>query len=411
MLGRNIALGLIVVAGVAGTVVGASDIPRLIGWDLEVVCSSLRALSAGHDPYLAAKPTPLPYPVLHVYLWAPLCAFGNAPIIPYVILFSLIALVSAVLLCQIVPNSLFDRTIVFVAILLSFDFFQWQIRTGNIAVMELPLAVGVVLLLDKRKYFYASALFGLMASLKILPLFGVFALLFIPDNMRLRLTSVGVACASFIAVHLVNALLFFQWFSSYATQLVNRLPGSALYETGGGASLTQDTFDLVIQILARTGIHQPLPEFVIACLGLGAAWLTNLACSRSPLPPVAIVSLVLLVLWLFLFRLKPYSFETFIPFMIAVACSIGTICMIGVVGLSIIIPSLFRAQVINLPIIGSYFQLVAAWASILMLLLCAIIQSRRPSHCFLIGDRFESTRVVSAQKSRRISAKTATGDS
>jgi Glycosyltransferase family 87 len=392
VLGRVVALALMVIAGVAVVLHIPREIAYLnkiwgisdIGRDLEVVCTSLQALSIGHDPYLESKPKPLPYPVLHVYLWEPLCAVNSNPII-YLIVFMLIAAVSAIMLWRIVPPFAFDRIVVFVAIFLGFDSFKWQLASGNAAIIELPLAVAVVLLLAERRYHWAGIVFGFMASLKLLPFFGAFAFLFLPESNRLRLRTIAFASGSFLAVHALNAALFAQWLPSYAVQLIGRLPGGRFYEPGGHRGLTQDTIDLVVEGFRRFGIDEPLPGFVIACLGLGMACLASLACARkapgrAELPPVAVVSLVMLILWLFLFRLKPYSFETFIPFIIAAGYSIGRNTAMIAIALTIIVPSAFKSHAVNVPVLPAYYQLVAAWAAVLALLSGAIIQLRWRSH-------------------------------
>src|SRR5262245_49599137 len=111
------------------------------------------------------------------------------------------------------------------------------------------------------------------------------------------------------------------------------------------------------------------------------ACLASLACARmrpgrAELPPDAVLSLVMLTLWLFLFRLKPYSFETFIPFIIAAGYSIGRNTAMIAIALTIIVPSAFKSHVVDVPVLPAYFQLVAAWAAVLALLSGAIIQLR-----------------------------------
>ncbi len=109
-----------------------------VGWDLKVVCTSLQALRFGHNPYLESRPFPLPTPVIHSYLFKPLCTFGDTPVV-YGITFTLIALASGVMLWRMIPAFAFDRIAVLVAILFSFDAFSWELMTGNAAIIDCRL--------------------------------------------------------------------------------------------------------------------------------------------------------------------------------------------------------------------------------------------------------------------------------
>jgi hypothetical protein len=350
-----------------------------IGWDLEVVCSSLQALGIGHDPYLESKPLSLPYGILHVYLFQPLCAV-TSDLVGYPVVFTLIALASGVVLWRIVPATAFDRIAVLIAIFTSFESFKWLLKTGNVAIIELPLAVAVVLLLAERRYHWAGIVFGLMASLKLLPVFGVIAFLFLPESYRLRLQSMAVAIACFLAVHASNALLFARWLPSYAAQLTGRLPGGEFYEKARGQG-TFNTVDFVIDWLHWIGFDQPLPGFALACLGLGVGCLASIACARKTpergeLPPVAVASLVILILWLFLPRQKPYSLEAFIPFMIAAGYGAGRATGIAAIVVSMFVPVAVLSDMVRFPNHEVQYQIVAVWAAVLTVVLGAIVQLR-----------------------------------
>jgi hypothetical protein len=384
---RVLTLILIVVTGAAGI----RDLPKFdyffrvdrhLGWDLDVVCSSLHALSGGQDPYLESKPLPLPYPVIHVYLWKPLCAVSVSPLV-YGIVFTLIAAASAILLWRIVPPMAFDRIAVLAAIFLSFNAFRWQLESGNAAIVELPLAVTSVVLLAARRYLWAAVFFGLLASLKLLPLFGAIAFLCLPESTRLRFQSFALAIGSFLIVQALNAILFSQWLPSYGAQLMGRMPGGSFYEPGGpgGAVLNEDTIDFVLGVFQRFGIGEPLPGIALACLGTGVACLTAMACARKTsergeLPPVAVVSLVVLTLWLFLFRQKPYGFETFVPFMIAAGYGIGRRAALYAIAASILVSGVIESRIVDVPFLSAYYQLIAAWVVVLMLQLSAIMHLR-----------------------------------
>ena len=380
---RVLAVVLIAVTAAAGTRI----LPQLnyffkgkratIGWDLDVVCSALQALSVGNDPYLREAKFPLPYGIIHVYLFEPLCAITTYPFV-YGIVFALIAIGSAVALWRLVPPSPLDRVAVLVAVLFAFNTFHWQLMSGNLAVIELPLITAVVLLLADGRYRWAGFVFGVMSSLKLLPFFGVLAFLFLPRPLRVRFETVAAAIVGLLGVEALNAVLFSRWLPSYAGQLLGRLPGSAGYEAGG--YFNQNTIDFVFDGLQQLGIGQPVSGFVLACLALGVSALVAVACARKTtehgeLPPVAVVSLVMLVLWLFIFRQKNYAFETFIPLIIAAGYGAGRATGRAAIMASIIATGIFNFGEEKF-FIADYYQLLGVWAAVLVVLLGAIIKLR-----------------------------------
>ena len=134
---------------------------------------------------------------------------------------------------------------------------------------------------------------------------------------------------------------------------MGRIPGGGDYQPGG--SLNLQTIDFVLDGFARLGLNQPLPSFALVVLALGMATFTGIACARKTsergeLPPVAVVSLVMLILWLFLFRQKPYAFETFIPFMIAAGYGAGRETAMSAVAASIIVPAAFGSHAVKVPV-------------------------------------------------------------
>jgi hypothetical protein len=269
---------------------------------------------------------------------------------------------------------------VLAATFVGFDAFNWQLATGNVAIIELPLAVAMVLLLAQRKYVWAGGVFGLMASLKLLPFLAVVAFLVMPEPKRLRLWSVASATGSLLAIHGLNAVLFGRWLPSYAAQLTARIPGSPGYE--GGGVYNQNSIDFVTDGFRQLGLDHPLPGFALACLGFGIGWIASLACARktharAELPAGAVVALVMLIVWLFLFRQKNYAFETFIPLMIYVGYSAGRATALTAIAASIIVPAAFISRTVTMPSLEPYYQLLGAWAAVLVLLVGGIVQLRR----------------------------------
>ncbi len=172
----------------------ASGRAVLRGFDLQVVCHALDVAAAGQDPYLDhlvvyGQGWSLPYPLLYVYISQPLCLAGGDPQSSvfgstYGIVYTLIGLISWVILWPALPSRTWDRIAALVAIFWSFGAFQVELLTGNLAILELPLVSLTVVLLAKRKYEWAGGVFGAMASLKLLPLVGAASFLFLPGGMR-----------------------------------------------------------------------------------------------------------------------------------------------------------------------------------------------------------------------------------
>ena len=366
----RLAAALLVVAA------GAPLLPRLlafvqgadVGWDLKVVCSSLDTVRAGLDPYRHSQPFPLPYPVLHLYLFAPLCAIGLARPV-YTAVFVLTAAASAVMLWRIVPATATDRLAVLAAVFLGLHGFPWEFATGNVAVIELPLAAATVCLLAARRYRSAGAVFGAMATLKILPLVGAIAFLFVPASGRRRMEAFAAAVGCFVSIHVLNAVVFARWLPSYVRQLAGRVPGGTDYESGG--LYNQNVVDLVATIFGLLGLGGPVTGFALAVLGLGAGWLVAVVLSdhrgRDRIGPAARVSIVILAVWLFLFRQKPYAFATFVPFLIAAGYGAGRAVATSTIVTSIVVPAALRNGLWQAPVLGAYYQLLGAWAAVAVL--------------------------------------------
>lgn len=297
----------------------------------------------------------------------------------YGIIYGLIGLISWVILWPALPSRTWDRIAALVAIFFGFHAFDWELRTGNLAVLELPLACLTVRLLAKRNYELAGGVFGAMASLKILPLVGATTFLLLPETLKTCLRSAASAAAGFLAIELLNAVLFSRWLPSYLAELARRSPGGPLYE--GGGPFNQNTIDFVAGAFRSLDIGYTLSGFALACLGLGAGYLTALACARKrsgrrELPPVAAASLVVLVLWLFLFRQKSYAFEAFIPFMLAASYGIGRWTALGAILASVVVPAAFVSHVVANAFLAQYYQLLAAWAALLVIFLGVFLTSR-----------------------------------
>jgi len=346
------------------------------GWDFKVVCTALDAANAGQNPYLTPNFFPLPYSLLHVYLFAPLCAMGDQQL-AYEVAYTMIGFASCIILWPLVPARPWDRIVLVAAVFLGFQGFYWLLKTGNVAIVELPLAALTVRLLAARRYEWAGASFGAMASLKILPLFGAFAFLLLPESRLVRVRGIACAAAGFLSVQLLNAVLFSRWLPSYVAEIAGRLPGGGGYEEGGRDN--QNTIDFVLDVMRNLGLAQPLADFLLACMGLGfGAWVA-IACARKhqrqrEMTPVAAVSLAVLVLWLFLFRQKTYAFGAYIPFLLAAGYGAGRLTAYVAILASIVVPAALLSHALPVPLLQEYYQLLAAWFVVVVLLVGAVLE-------------------------------------
>lgn len=351
-------------------------------WDFQAVCTALDAMKSGLDPYLAyqsAHGLPVTYPVLHMWLFAPLCALSGEPVV-YTIVIAGIALASGLALWRLVPATPWDRIAVLAAIFAGFKAFDWELTTGNPAILELPLAAAAVRLLAARKYAWSGLAFGLMASLKILPLVGAVAFLLLPESAATRAKSFASAVAGILVVHGLNALLFPGWLPSYFAMLTRM--GTAVAGEDAGGTLNQNTIHFIVDGLGRLGFGPSIAGLVIACLGLGTAAVVAVACrsgtpAREALPPATAASLIVLALWLFLFRQKNYAFEAFIPFVVAAGYGIGPWTGRLAIFASLVVTAAFFTHAVPVRFLDDYHQLMGAWATFFVLLLGAIIGSRQ----------------------------------
>ena len=226
---------------------------------------------------------------------------------------------------------------------------------------------------------WSGLAFGLMASVKLLPLIGAAAFLLLPESAATRARSFAAALGGFLAVHILNAVLFPRWLPSYFAMLTRKATAGAGEDAGG--VLNQDTIHFITDGLARLGFGQPLAGFAIACLGLGVGTLVALACrpgapARDALPPVAAASLIVLALWLFLFRQKNYAFEAFVPFMVAAGYGIGPWTGRLAILASLVVTAAFFTHAVPVRFLDDYHQLMGAWSAFLVLLSGAIFGSR-----------------------------------
>ena len=348
------------------------------GWDFKAVCDGLDAARAGQDPYrIPGADYVMSYPLLHAFVLQPLCWTPMQPL-AYGIVYAVIAVFGWFMLWPLLPASAWDRAAALVALFVSFKAFEWEMVTGNVVILELPLAALTLRLIHGNKPLWAGVAFGTMASLKLLPLIGILGFLALPGSLAARAKPVISALAALVALQLANALLFQRWLPSYLRFVVGMWPGSGAGEPGG--QYNQNTIDFIRDGLQTLGIGHPLPEFLLLCLGLGLGIGLAAACvARDPLarlPAATAFSLAVLVLWLLLFRQKNYAFMTFIPLMLVAGFGIGRwIAYLAMLG-AVLPAALLASHVVRSAVLWEYNQVWAAWTAVLVLLAGAVLRAR-----------------------------------
>lgn len=117
----------------------------------------------------------------------------------------------------------------------AFSAYRWLALTGNIAVLEAPLAALSIAALHRRRYELSGAAFGLMGTLKVLPLVGVLAFLVIPVGWPQKARAIAAAVAAFVTLHLLNAAVSGAYTVSFVKATLGQIPNQpALFSEPGG---------------------------------------------------------------------------------------------------------------------------------------------------------------------------------
>lgn len=288
------------------------------------------------------------------------------------------AVIGWLLLWPVLPASAWDRAAALAALFVSFKAFEWEMVTGNVVILELPLAALTLRLIQGNKPVWSGVAFGAMASLKLLPLIGILGFLALPGSLTATAKPMISALAALAALQLANALLFSRWLPSYLGFISGLWPGSGAGEPGG--QYNQNTIDFIRDGLSLLGLGHPIPEFLLLCIGLALGVGLAVACAPrdqgNRLPSAAAFSLAVLVLWLLLFRQKNYAFMTFIPLMLAAGFGIGRwIAYLAMLG-AILPAALLASHVVRSAFLWEYNQVWAAWTAVLVLLAGAVLRAR-----------------------------------
>ena len=375
-----------------------ADAEHLIGWDLLPTCHGLAALAAGKDPYIHSNLAHTPGPASWMAYYYPIAAAYPAKLIcmaqdllpgAYVGNYLLILVGSCAALAWSLRLSNLEVAIVALVSISAFSAYRWLALTGNIAVLEAPLAALSIAALHRRRYELSGAAFGLMSTLKVLPLVGVLAFLVIPVGWPQKARAIAAAVAAFIALHLVNAAISGSYTVSFVKATLGQIPNQpALFSEAGGLNnpnssilssrcFTPSTSTLVSSALA----------FCFLILGVEITMLAQKTRGMDDYAAVRIFGLATLVCMLLLFRLKPYAFGTLVPFAIAAIVFPSRILRcIGYLTLSMMPWLCTNAWLAATAVVRDYYQMICLTTFIGVALALQIFSLTRPAPAET-GDR------------------------
>lgn len=308
----------------AAAILALAELIRLtiggFGWDTRVYCAAATAFGQGLDPYrvenLGGLSLSFVYQPVYVRLIEPLC--GLAWPVPHA--YTLASLTAVALSVLLWPGVLRRDGAGLAAVLAlgGVSGLAWTVLTGNTSAFELLALTLAVVAMRSGKWAAAAAVLGLLGSLKLVSL-GLLAVVLVADApWKRRLAWMGYGLAAFMAVAAVSAALHPDLMLSFLKQITGRIGGqhTPLHETGdlyhpslmfalGGLAglrgLTVDgTVGYSVAALALFGA-----VFALVCAG---ALTVVRRYERGACSLDTRIGFALLILILFMPRLKPYTF-------------------------------------------------------------------------------------------------------
>ncbi|MBI3494015.1 MAG: DUF2029 domain-containing protein [Acidobacteria bacterium] len=316
---------LIAVLAAAHAVVVARQImsaPADVGWDLHVTCRGLEAIHRGADPYVGgAGPFFFPY-LFHVaWISAPLCTLSPEGSLAYLWIYLGVVVGSVVLLARALGVEWREAALLGAVAPWLLTVAYWLAWTGNVTVLEVPLAAAVVVFFHQRRHLLSSATLGAMATFKLLPVVGLLAFPLVLTKRERPARAVLAGVATFAVIVLGSLALMGSARPSYFTQLVGDLPNqhSASGEVGGPTD--PNLVEFLVQLAAALGLSHPnIPVTAIALLflflGASLMALRQSGIEQDSLWRTRLFCAAFIAITLALFRLKPYAFVTLVPFLL-----------------------------------------------------------------------------------------------
>ena len=309
------------------TIVIDAAVASDVGWDLRATCTGLTAIRHGADPYIAGE-GPFYYTYLYHVAWlaSPLCVVPPDRGMAYAWLSLALVIGSVVGLARGIGCRWREAALLGAAAPGVLDGASWIILTGNAGVLEVPLAAAAIVCFWRRRYGLSGAALGAMASIKFLPIVGLLAFPLSLERVEKPGRGVAAGVLMFALIVVANLAVMRGTNAHFVALLGGEIPGQAspFKEVNGGRT-NSNIVQFAGQLTEAVGLRQAnLPASAIALLFLilGAAlmqlrphgpddalWRTRLFC-------VCFVAVNLA-----LFRMKPYAYVTFAPFLLVCCCS------------------------------------------------------------------------------------------
>lgn len=310
--------------GGAMALLALADLVRLtrtgFGWDTQVYCAAAAAFGQGLDPYhvenLAGLSLSFVYQPIYLTLIAPLCGVAMPVPHPY----TLASLVAVVLSVVLWPGALSRDGGVPAAVLAlgGVSGLAWTVLTGNTSAFEVLVLTLAVVAMRSRRWAVAAVILGLLGSLKLVSL-GLLAAVLVADApWRQRGVWLGYGLAAFAAVAVVSAALHPDLMVSFFQQITGRIGGqhTPINETG---DLSHPS--LMFALAGLAGLRGAMVDgtvgyspgawavFAGAFVVIGIAALAVVRRQERGECRLDIrIGFALLILILFMPRLKPYAF-------------------------------------------------------------------------------------------------------
>lgn len=343
-------------AALAAAVLALADLVRMsvrgFGWDTQVYCAAATAAGQGLDPYyvenLGGLSLSFVYQPAYLSLIQPLCGMAW----PFSHVYTLVSVAAVVLSVLLWPGAT-RRSEAATAVLLvlgGVSGLAWTVLTGNTSAFELLVLTLAVVALRAGRWAAAAVVLGLLGSLKLVPLVLLAVVLVADAPWRQRLVWMGYGLAAFAAVAVASTALYPDLMLSFLKQITGRIGGqhTPLHETGdlyhpsllfalGGLTglrgrVVDGTVGYSLALLALFG-----GLFVAVC---GAAWAVVRRYERGVVNPDVRIGLALLILILFMPRLKPYAFLLAVLPVWLLTRPLAPLGRAVVVGFAVVLPAL-----------------------------------------------------------------------
>jgi hypothetical protein len=347
------------------------------GWDAEIYCSAVQMEQRGSNPYIgnqAGEQLTWNYLPIYLGLFSALC-LPSLHFTTFYPIFYTMGLLVCILLW--LPGR--DWSLAFTLASCSFLGFLWNLKTGNIGVIELFFLSLAFFFLARKKWKLGAGMLGLMAGFKLLPIVYLPLIFFAPAPKRARRIAFGIGLVGFLLPLALSYLLFPTLAPWFLRQLLGLIPGqhSPILESGDSnnpalpylvAGLFSSNDHFVFILLVTTLLAA---VFVAIGIVLWRKVIVHLDPSRRF---EFIFSLSFLAVTLLLPRMKPYTFILAAPALFWLSRMEDEVQRSLILALSALLPlvvlmaSPWLPDLLVLDLIVSYSQILCLLATVLALI-------------------------------------------